>query len=140
MEIPTDLIFVGSHIGVYFAEDRFFNRTASSVVIEGTRHGFLSLANCLIYFVNALKDEIDLSAIPFVQSQVGLMIKIDEAVAGIECGSVSRNHEKEFVWTMSESESNDIFTVIHSLGHLNSELHFDSGKAVEDLSVYCVIS
>ena len=80
MEIPSELIFEESHIEVYFAQDRFLNSTANSVVLKGTRHGFLSLANCLIYLVNALEDEIELCAIPFVRCQIDVIIKIDEAV------------------------------------------------------------
>jgi hypothetical protein len=140
MEIPSDLIFEGSNVRIYFAENSYVNRTASSIVIEGTRRGFLSLANCLIYIVNSLEDEIELLRIPFVTSQVFLTIKIDESVQGIEYGIVSGEDDTKFVWKMSESDSNDVFTAIHSLGHLNSELHLDSGKAVEELSVYCVIS
>lgn len=139
MNLPKDLIFPEAVITIRFSTGEFLNRTANSIVIEGNRTGFLSLSNCLIYLANSLEESIDLNSLPFVNSQIKLSLEIDEAVDQIHDGLVNSSGKAEFIWRMSESTSNEIFCLIHSLGHLNPEIHFDRNKMVEDLSIYCVV-
>jgi hypothetical protein len=138
MKIPENLIFAESNITINFAEDSYLNTTASSILIAGSRNGFLSLSNCLIYLVNSLENKIELHNLPFVNSEIRLTIELDEAVSGVANGKVLKR-DSEFIWVMSETESNSVFTGFHSLGHLNPELHLDDGKTKEELSVYCVV-
>lgn len=139
MNIPEDLIFPRTAVTIRFSAGEFLNQTASSIVIEGNRTGFLSLANCLIYFANSLEESIGLSSLPFITSHVKLTIQLDESVDHIHDGIVTRSGKEEFTWRISESASNEIFCLIHSLGYLNPEIHFDRDKMVEDVSIYCVV-
>lgn len=140
MKIPANLIFNGSKVIISFDESGLLNRTSVAIVIDGNPNGFLSLSNCLIYLTNELQDNIDLSQLPFVSSQVNLGIRLDESAAGFPVGKVERIGERDYIWTLSEEKSNGVFAAIHSLGHLNLDLHLDTEKAKSDISIYCSVT
>lgn len=138
---PSDLIWSNSEIDIEFAEGCYLNKTRSSIVIEGTRNGFLSFANCLIYFVNALETELDLRDLPFVKASVDLRLRINDGVDDLWDEKVLFNPDSRgYTWEMSEATSNSILVGIHSLGHLNDELHLDRDKTESDISIYCVVA
>ena len=139
MKVPLNLIFPDSEIQISFEPTVRYNHTSSCIVIEGTRGGFLSLANCLIYLANSLEDAIDLAELPFVNSQIRLTLKPDEDMDDRVNGVISRVSDTEFIWKMSETSSSGIFCLIHSLGQLNSELHLDYELPSNELSIYCVV-
>jgi hypothetical protein len=138
MQIPNDLVFDGSKIEILLEEHAPVNRTTTAVVIEGTRPGFLSLSNCLIFLANSLEDPIWFSSLPFVTDGVGLRIEFDETIDEPD-GVVVSTQDGHFVWKLSELNSNGIFCAIHSLANLNLDLHLDHNKTPIDLSVYCMV-
>jgi hypothetical protein len=135
--LPSNLIFAGARIQVRLEETVPVSRTASAIVIQGNRAGFLSLANCLIFLSNALEDPIRFPALPFVSDEVRLQIEFDEAVTEVH-GVLVRECDRT-IWKLSELNSDSIFCAMHSLGNLNSELHLDVERSPSDLSVYCVV-
>lgn len=124
---------------IYFGENVFYNRTKNSIVIEGNRTGFLSLSNAILYWMNDLRDFFTLTTLPYVESDLTFSIQIDDKLDGISCGMVSSSGNNNFVWKMSEAELCEIVSVIHSLGYINSELHFDEDKSKDEVTVYCVL-
>ena len=139
MNIPDSLIFEGSKIRISFNRTEKLNSSSAAVVIEGTPNGFLSLSNCLIYLANSLQECIDVSELPFVSADVNFRLILDESVNDCAVGTVTTPDEINFTWTLSENDSNSVFTLMHSLAHLNLELHLDDGKTEGDISVYCVV-
>jgi hypothetical protein len=139
VNIPENLIFGNSKIEVSLDTSGKLNRTLSAIVLEGNQNGFLSLSNCLIFLANELHNEIDLAELPFVTAHVGLIIRFDESAGHCPSGLLTRVDDSKYAWALSETESNSVFTAIHSLGHLNYDLHLDSAKAADEISVYCSV-
>lgn len=138
--LPENLTFPNSRLKIFYGENVRFNKTQNSIVIEGTREGFLSLSNAITYLINDLQDIIFVSLIPYVTSDVIFTIENSESVAGICYGKVKRKEDNIFEWVLSETEICNITSEIHSLGHINSELHFDQGKPFDEITVYCVVT
>ena len=140
IQFPTNLTFANSALRISFEKGANLNRTKDSILIEGTRGGFLSLSNALSYALNDLEDKIDLHLIPYVASDISFSIVCDESLEGVDYGKIFLRGDSDFIWKMSESEVCNIAGQIHSLGHINPELHFDSGKPNEEITVYCVVN
>ncbi len=137
--IPSALIIKGSSLRLLFDDEVQYNRTREAVVIEGTRAGFLSLSNGLNFYSNSLEDIIEVSSFPFIKSKIKLFIEIDESLDGIDSGNLIRKATDTFIWKMSEREICVVASSIHSLGYLNSEIHFDDEKNLDEISIYCVV-
>ena len=136
--LPNNLIFNNSRLQVVYEQKSKVNKTRSAIIISGTREGFLSLANIIIFLINSLEGEIHLQDISFIKSSVKCSIKIDNNIE-LEGGEIHRDDTGVFVWRISEKEIDHVATSIHSLGHINSELHLDQNKDLDDFSVYCVV-
>lgn len=139
-QLPQNLIFANSILQIVFVENAGLNKTKASIVIEGTREGFLSLSNVLLYLSNDLQEVIRLDLIPFVNGEVELKIECDDTVNSGSYGIIQRKSDNQFSWLLSESELCKVASELHSLGHLNNELHLDESKSIDDISIYCVVS
>ena len=137
IQIPSILIFQGARLQITFEDTNPSNRTSREIMIMGNREGFLSLANTLIFCVNDLVDVIPLHEMQFVTSDFNLLIAVDEA--NISRGGIVEPNANGFIWSFSEDALCLTATNIHSLGYANPELHLDSDKLFEDISVYCVV-
>ncbi len=144
--IPPILIFPDSRLKIYYETKIQVNQTYSAIVIVGTRNGFLSLANSLLYLGAELEDDIDISQFYFIHSDCKLIIKDSFSPWDFYLGESIRDmpvkkdeNKLSFVWEMGEYQYNSICTSIHSLGNSNPEIHFDSGLDKNDISVYCVV-
>jgi hypothetical protein len=138
-QLPANLIFEDSSLTILFEEGATVNRTKSSIIIKGTKGGFLSLANAILFFSNDLMDTIHVHLLPFVSSNIVFSIRYDDSLNDIVYGTVLHIEEKQFIWKLSESEVCKVAAAIHSLGHINPEIHFDEGKAKNEITVYCVL-
>ena len=139
INFPLNLTFPDSALKLSFEQGTKLNRTIDSIVIVGSRGGFLSLSNALFYALNDLEDKVEVHEIPYVDATVCLSIVCDENLDGVEYGRIDRVSDTDFVWHISETELSSVAAQIHSLGHINPELHFDSGKPPEEITVYCVV-
>lgn len=137
-KIPDNLIFSNSNLNISYEENSSINNTQSAIIISGTRNGFLSFANILLFYSNDLEELIPLADLSFVNSTIDLTIQTG-INARSENGDVFLSNQKKFLWLVNETDLDHIAALIHSLGHINNELHFDSGKSVNDISVYCVV-
>jgi hypothetical protein len=137
--LPENLIFKGASLKLLFETKADVNRTLSSIIIEGTASGFLSLANAILYYLNDLQEVIPLHELSFVSSEIKLTINIDDSLANDQYGRLRGKNAKEFEWRISESSLCQLASEIHSLGHINEELHLDQGKQTDEISVYCVL-
>jgi hypothetical protein len=145
-QLPGNLIFEDSSLGISYDEEAKVNRTKYSIIIEGTRGGFLSLANAILFFSNDLEDNIHIHLLPFVVSDIQFTIECDYSLdeydgspERTQYGKVLQTGISQFVWKLSESEIDHVAASIHSLGHINPEIHFDEGKTLNEISVYCVV-
>ncbi len=141
LRIPQNLIFPDSRLRIWYEEDKRLNhRTKTAVVIEGTTAGFLSLANALLFFGNDLEDTIPIHELPFVDSEIELFTKCDYGETKRRYGQLSREADGKFVWLLTEDALALMASDVHSLGHLNPEVHMmDDDMTEEDISVYCVL-
>ena len=137
-DLPQNILIKDSSLNVYYEDKLVSNHTKSEIVIIGSRNGFLSLANSLIYLINDLELSIPIHKLPFVSSSIMLTIACDDKYLE-QHGDLKKIGEREFIWGLSEDNASLIATHIHSLGHLNPELHLDDEKKFEDISVYCVV-
>ncbi|MCB2202301.1 hypothetical protein KQH51_05470 [bacterium] len=137
--LPSDLIFPDSLLRLYFEATSEVNRTGSALVFEGTRGGFLSLSNALIYFRNDLEESVSLHELSFVNSEIEMTMQIASGASFGLGGEVERLSEHRFVWRLSEEGFSEFAFAVHSLGHLNPEIHFDDGVERDQISVYCVV-
>lgn len=136
--LPGNLIFNNSRLKVVYDKQCRVNKTKSAIIISGTRGGFLSLSNIILFQVNNLEQEIRLHDISFIETSIKFIIKIDNKIE-LEGGQIHRDDGGVFIWNISEGEADHVAASIHSLGHINSELHLDQNKTLNDLSVYCVV-
>jgi hypothetical protein len=139
-EFPTILIFGHSRIEIKLAEGENLNSTRDVIVIRGSRSGFLSLANALLFLLNDLVDVMELNDLTYVSGHVRLTIMVDESVSGKPYGIITRGNQQQFLWRVSESETCRVASEIHSLGYINNELHLDQEKDPNEVSVYCVVT
>ncbi len=139
LHIPENLIFPDSQLRLYFEEPSEVNRTRAAIIIEGTRSGFLSLANVLLFLQNDLEHSIPIHELSFVDARVRLVIKCDSEVGGRRYGHFEQGEEGHFAWVLNEDNLSLVASDIHSLGHLNPELHMDDGMADDEISAYCVV-
>lgn len=139
LNIPDPLVFEGSRLKVYFEDQVQVNKTTVAIVIMGSPNGFLSLANSLIYMLNDLKRSIPINEFPFVHGKVKLTIERDSKnITGLY-GRVAEMEPGHFIWRLTEANIGHLATRVHSLGHLNLELHLDYEMSPDDISVYCVL-
>lgn len=138
-KLPQNLIFPNSVLHIAFEENSSINKTNQVLILSGTCSGFLSLANALLFYVNSLEEKFDIHLFPFVESPtIRFTIEVDEALCSTR-GDIVRIGKNNFHWKLSEFAIDQIAALIHSLGHINRELHLDEGKAKNDVSVYCVV-
>lgn len=136
---PEFLIFPKSYITIYFDNKRNFNSTKQSIVIEGSRNGFLSLANLLNVYNVYLYSPIILTEFPFVKSTIVFEISANNNVS-LPNGKVIEDNQSKYIWLLSETSVFVITCLLHSLGYANNELHLDSDLQPGDISVYCVVN
>lgn len=136
--VPDDLIFLNSFIHITYEMDSTVNKTNSAIIINGNRAGFLSLSNIILFYANDLEGKIHLHQLPFVKSASDLTIQISEEATSIS-GDIAAIGGNGFIWKLTERNVDHISASIHSLGHINNELHLDNGKITDDISVYCVV-
>ncbi|MDP4254964.1 MAG: hypothetical protein Q8938_13215 [Bacteroidota bacterium] len=135
---PKSLIHIDSHLEIFWEEDGKLNSTKSSVVIQGNREGFLSLANMINVYNVYLFQEINISDFPFVSSSFKFCIFQDESVQP-STGIVIREPIGILKWMISETNLFVVTGLLHSLGYANNELHFDNGLKYNDISLYCIV-
>jgi len=144
MTIPDNLIYKDSRIQVSLDQGSQYNRTAKALVISGTRNGFLSLANSLLFAVNELEEVIAVGELPFVSADVDFRIHINDSTEKLAKQyphpPVTCSSTKSYVWDLGEGVFFDLVAGIHSLGYCNNEIHFDRGMPMDKISVYCVVS
>ena len=75
IKIPDNLIFPDSRLCLYYEDEVKVNETKSAIIFEGTRNGFLSLANVLLHQTNELHESIEIHNFPFVKANIELTIK-----------------------------------------------------------------
>lgn len=139
-ELPTNLTFEGSSLTISFEKEAKLNSTKSTIVIQGTRAGFLSLTNAIFFYLNDLSDVIEFNKLPYITSSINLTIEPDESLEGLSYGTINQSTDQQFVWRMSEAEICRVASEVHSLGYVNNELHLDEAKKPGEISVYCVVS
>jgi len=138
-QVPNNLIFSDSALRITYEESSAVNKTNRAIIISGTRGGFLSLANIVLFYVNDLQQEIHLHELPFVESSIYLTIQID-IKTNSNMGDVLAIGNNEFTWKLTEAEVDHVLASIHSLGHINNELHIDNAKIEDEISIYCVVN
>jgi hypothetical protein len=139
MRIPSNLIFSDPRLSITFEEGVYYNKTAETIVFRGSRTGFLTLSNALIYLLNDLVEQIHLCDLFFVQCDVVFVIVVDDSIDDTRNGGIARTDAKGFIWRISEDNLGKFASFVHSLGHQNTELHLDEGKTVDEISIYCVV-
>lgn len=139
INIPDNLVFPDSKLQLYFEDSVKVNRTCAAVVLKGTRGGFLSLANALIFLQNDLVDTIPFHEFQFIETDIRLTVKCSTEQGGRLYGFLTCEEAEGYVWKLSEDNLSLVAAGIHSLGHINPELHFDEGLAEDEISVYCVV-
>ena len=137
-KIPENLLFPSSNLSITLENGVFYNRTPDSVVIRGSRTGFLTLSNALLYLVNDLEDTIDCCEIPTVKCNCNFLIRINEDILP-RSGLLVIQDGFRIEWNISEENLSLVATDIHSLGHLNSELHLEAADKLGRTSLYCVV-
>lgn len=139
IEIPALLVLPNSAVRVSYEENVFYNRTRNSILIEGTRAGFLSLANSIFFLLNDLQDVFYISSLPFVKADLQLKVECDDRFEDSPGGRVERVQGDEFLLRTTDRELSNTASLIHSLGYVNNELHLDGGKMADEISIYCVV-
>jgi hypothetical protein len=137
VEYPGLLINPDSEINIYFEEKVGVNKTRTSVIIEGSRNGFLSLSNMINVYSAYLYDPIVITDFPFVTSP--FKFEIVEDLDLLPSGYVIRENKAHFKWKISEIHLCVVICMLHSLGYANNELHLDTDLKPNDISVYCVV-
>lgn len=141
IKVPDNLILIDSKLHLRLNRDLRVNRTNESLIIIGTRNGFLSLANSLLFAVNMLENDISLSKLPFISCQIDFEIQYDDSVNDTNQSypPVVCSNNNSFIWKMGYNKLLDIIASIHSLGYVNNEIHFDRGVPQDQISVYCAV-
>jgi len=139
ISIPDNLLFPESKLRLYFEDSVRPNRTRTAVVLEGTRGGFLSLANAILFLQNNLEDSIPIHGFQFVETDIRFTVKCRTEQGGRLYGFITNEGPRDYVWELSEDNLSLVAASIHSLGHLNPEVHMDDGFADDEISVYCVV-
>ncbi len=141
MNVPTNLILAGSVLRLCHERRKQVNRTPEALVVSGTRNGFLSLANTMLYTINQLDEVLALDELPFISGDAIFHVRLDESVPHTSAAypPVIRTDSGRFEWTLPEATFLDVVASIHSLGYANSEVHFDRGVAPTAISLYCVV-
>jgi hypothetical protein len=75
INIPDNLVFSESRLRLYYEDSAQPNRTRTAIVLEGTKSGFLSLANAILYLQNDLEDSIPIHEFEFVETAIQLTVK-----------------------------------------------------------------
>jgi len=141
LKVLDKLIFNNSKIRISFKKDFNQNTTKDSILIEGNRNGFLSMANLLLYFNNELTEDILLHDIPFVDSHFPFIVNIKDEEGTKLFDAEVVNHNNSYYWMMDEINFCQTCSSFHSLGTINAEIHFDDGIVNKDaISVYAVVS
>lgn len=142
MDIPyyhPSLLIKGSKINIRIDERNKYNKTEVAIVIEGNREGFISFANMInVYSVN-LYNSFKISNFDFVNSSIDLTITEKDDCLFRYGTIIKSNIYNEYIWEISEDGLFRIFSLIHSLGYANKELHLDEGVEDFEISIYCVV-
>jgi len=138
VQYPESLIYPDSKIEIYFENKQQLNRTGKSIVIEGTRFGFLSLSNLINVYNAYLCNPIILTDFNFVYSEIVLKINKRDNVSLPE-GRILKSLDSIYIWEISELNLFVVTGLLHSLGYANQELHLDTDLTFNEISVYCVV-
>ena len=134
---PNNLILENSIINIYFDNTSNYNHTNSCIVIEGNREGFISFASMINVYSANIYMSIPLTDFSFVKAEFKIEINEDDNYFQL-LGIVSKV-ANNYIWNISRDGIVRLFSLLHSLGYANNELHLDDDLDESEISVYCVV-